>query len=55
MSEYFRIFPWSVIIHYDAIKENAKWHSACLRQARFIIVLQNSPVSQGFSPSSGGR
>ena len=32
----------------DVIEENAESHSACLRHARFIIVSQNSPVSQHF-------
>ena len=49
----FRLFlPWPVIIHCDFIEENVEPHSACLRHARFIIVPQNSPVSQQFPPSS---
>ena len=42
-----------MIIHCDVIEENAEPHFACLRHARFIIhviVQQNSPVSQQFSP-----
>ena len=48
----FRLFlPWPMIIHYDVIEENAQLHPACLGHVRFIIVPQNSPVHNNYSPS----